>query len=241
LKILLFFSIVSLIFFPQVSKKKVTFQTSDGLEVSADLYMAKEEYPYIILFHQAGSSRGEYNETATKLTKMRFNCLAVDLRVGDNSNYIRNETARKARKLNKPAKYIDAQYDMLAAIDYAYSLNHKNVVLFGSSYSASLSLVIGKDHPEVDAIIAFSPGEYFGDDLRMESEMDTIAKPVFIAVTENELPYVEQMIQNLPKDNVTLFQPSNSSGVHGSKALWDDSESKNEYWLALLLFINSIQ
>jgi hypothetical protein len=30
-------------------------------------------------------------------------------------------------------------------------------------------------------------------------------------------------------------------GEHGSKALWDENESKDEYWLALLFFFNSIK
>ena len=37
----------------------------------------------------------------------------------------------------------------------------------------------------------------------------------------------------------TLFKPD-SEGVHGAKALWSDNPSKDEYWLALLLFINNL-
>ncbi len=224
-----------------VSKEKITFEASDGLEITADLYLTEEEYPYIILFHQEGSSRGEYNETAFKFTKLNYNCLAVDLRSGDNENFVSNETARSARQTGKPARFLDASTDVRAAIDYAYSLNNKKVILVGSSYSASLCMLIGKDNPDVQAVIAFSPGEFFGDDLRVENELTSFDKPLFVTGTRSEYAYITQMLQNLDKERYTFFQPADSLGVHGSKALWEDNESKDEYWLALLLFFNSLK
>lgn len=224
-----------------VSKQKITFEASDGLKITADLYIAEEEYPYIILFHQEGSSRGEYNETALKFTKLNYNCLAVDLRSGDNENFVSNETARSARQKGNPTRYLDASADVRAAIDYAYNLNNKNVILLGSSYSASLCLLIGKDNPNVQAVIAFSPGEFFGEDLRVENELATFDKPLFVTGTKSEYVYIAQMLQHLDQESYTFFQPSDSLGVHGSKALWDDNESKDEYWLALLLFFNALK
>ena len=87
MKSIIIISLISILLASPATKKKVTFTAEDGLEITADLYVEKEEYPYILLFHQAESSRGEYNETAIKLAKLRYNCLAVDLRSGNNSNY----------------------------------------------------------------------------------------------------------------------------------------------------------
>jgi len=224
-----------------VSKKKITFKSSDGLTITADLYMNQEDLPFLLLFHQEGSSRGEYNETAMKLAKLDFNCLAVDLRSGDNENYVSNETARRARQTGKPSGFLDASADIRAAIDYAYNLNNKKVILIGSSYSASLCMLIGKDNPNVEAVIAFSPGEYFVNDLRVEDELTSFNKPLFVTGTRTESDYISQMLQNLEQDSYTFFQPEDSPGVHGSKALWEDNESKDQYWLALLLFINSLK
>ena len=223
----------------QSSKEKVTFTAEDGIEITADKYLVNEEYPFILLCHQAGSSRGEFNEIAERFMKLRYNCLAIDLRSGDNSNYVKNETAQKAGGQNSQVKFLDASLDIRAAIDYAYGLNPKDVILLGSSYSASLVMLEGKEHPYVKAVIAFSPGEYFGDDLRMEEVLDSYHKSLFIAVTEREEPYVRQMISNIPEDKYTLFQPENP-GVHGARALWEDNPSKDEYWLALLMFINNL-
>jgi dienelactone hydrolase len=242
MKILYTFLLLFLCFslsFSQVNKEKVSFASGDGVHITADKYIINEEYPYILLFHQAGSSRGEFNEIAERFVKLRYNCLAVDLRSGDNSKYVRNETAQSAREQNASANFLDALPDIRAAIDFAWDLNPKELILLGSSYSASLIMLEGMDNPNVRAMIAFSPGEYFGDDLRMEESLDSLNKPLFIAVTDREEPYVKQMMSNIPEENFTLFKPE-KPGVHGARALWEDNVSKDEYWLALLLFINNL-
>lgn len=234
--------IASLILVPAAQKKKITFLSRDSLEVTADLYLIKENYPYLLLFHQEGSSRGEYNETAQKFSKLNFNCLAVDLRSGNNSNYVRNETAKKAMQLFKPSMFLDAANDIEAAIEYTYSLNNQNVILIGSSFSASLCMLIGNKNPHVKAVIAFSPGEFFGNDLRLEEELDTFRIPLFVTGTESELPYIDQMLHKISaQDNVTIYRPATPPGQHGSLALWENNPTKDEYWLALLVFFNSLK
>jgi dienelactone hydrolase len=239
MKLLLTGMLLSLLLL-QGTKEKVGFPSEDGLEITADKYLIAEEYPYILLFHQAGSSRGEFRDIAEKFLKLRYNCLAVDLRSGDNANFINNETASRARSAGKSVNFLDASEDMKAAIDYGYDLNSKKVILLGSSYSASLALLEGLYNPKVGAVIAFSPGEYFGKDLRLEDSLKTCSKPLFVAVTKREQPYVKQMLKAFSEDDYTLFQPD-TLGVHGARALWDDNPSKDEYWLALLMFINNLQ
>lgn len=223
----------------QGQKEKLTFESEDGVVITADHYLSNQEYPYIILFHQAGSSRGEFNEIAEKLMMLRYNCLAVDLRSGDNSNFVKNETAANARESSKPTRFLDTQQDIRSAIDFAFGLNPKEVILFGSSYSASLVMLEGEQNSRVKAVISFSPGEYFGDDIRMETSLDSISKPLFVATTQLEYSYVKQMMSQLPEDSYVLFQPE-GQGVHGARALWEDNPSKDEYWLNLLLFINNL-
>ncbi len=241
MKALLIIGLSGLMAFSQADKQRVTFKASDGLTITADKYLVNEEYPYILLFHMSGSSRGEYVEIAEKLTKLNYNCLAVDLRSGKNSNYINNETARLAEQSGKSTRLIDARMDIQAAIDYAYNTNPKPVILFGSSYSASLCLVEGQVNPKVAAVIAFSPGEYFGDDLRIQDELSNIGKPLFVGATQREQPYTRELLTNVDPEQLTFFSPENSPGQHGSRTLWESSQSKDEYWLALLMFFNSLQ
>ncbi|MDF1672231.1 MAG: hypothetical protein P1U41_01915, partial [Vicingaceae bacterium] len=101
------------------AQKTVSFKAKDGLEITADLYLTKDDKaPIIILFHQAGWSRGEYKEIAPKLNKLGFNCMAVDQRSGGDVNEIDNETFKRAEKKGLPTTYVDAIPDLNAAIDY---------------------------------------------------------------------------------------------------------------------------
>ena len=139
------------------AQEKVTFQSSDGLTITADNYVSSTQNPYIILLHQAGYSRGEYREIAPKLIKLGYNCLAVDLRSGKEVNFIENETASLAKKNNLPCSYLDAFPEIHAAIDFVKQRSTKPIVLWGSSYSASLSLMVAPEELKVGALVVFSP------------------------------------------------------------------------------------
>ena len=102
---------------PAKAVETITFSSKDGLKVTADLYQTHPDTaPFILLFHQAGWSRGEYLEIAPKLNKLGFNCLAVDQRSGNKVNNVPNETFRKAQQEMKPTQYLTAIPDMEAAI-----------------------------------------------------------------------------------------------------------------------------
>ena len=87
---------------------------------------------------------------------------------------------------------LDARTDIQAAIRYAGEFNTKPVVLFGSSYSASLSLVEASKNPRVRAVVAFSPGEFFLPGLVVKEALQGFDKRVFIATTLAEYSYVDQ-------------------------------------------------
>ncbi len=77
--------------------KTITFTADDGLELTADEYIIDPFKPYVLLFHEQGSSRGEYHTIARRLCKLEYNCLAVDLRNGGNNSHVSNETERRCR------------------------------------------------------------------------------------------------------------------------------------------------
>jgi len=240
LNILLFISGISFGFQKNVNaQEKVTFPATDSLIVTADFYRSSSDNPYIILTHQAGFSRGEFIETAPRLVKLGYNCLAVDLRAGDQVNYIKDETSRRARKGGTSQTLLDSKKDISGAINYAYSRSGKPVILLGSSYSASLDLLLAKDNSKIKAVIAFSPGEFFPG-VEVNNEIEGLSKPLFIGTTKDELPYTKKILRNVESRYYTLFTPS-GDGSHGSKALWLSSPQSEEYWLALMMFINKLK
>ncbi len=222
------------------AQEKVSFQANDGLRITADLYLSDFKKPFILLFHQAESSRGEFRDIAPKLQKLGYNCLAVDLRSGGKSNYIPNETVRRAIKDKYIIRFIEAKKDIEAAIDFTRRYNQKPVILFGSSYSASLALIIASNNPRINSVIAFSPGEYFMPELSVRDSIKGVDQPVFIASTQIEYPYAKELYDSISSSYKIVFKPSNSRGIHGAKALWPQYEESNEYWLSLSQFFRNL-
>ncbi|MBI3500266.1 MAG: dienelactone hydrolase family protein [Bacteroidetes bacterium] len=232
----LFFSFVQLS--PQPAQK-ISFPASDGLVVTADLYLVSDSLPYMILCHQAGYSRAEYAETASKFCHLGYNCLAVDARSGNEVNGVKNETAALAVQKKKPATYLDAEKDILAAIDYAYNKSGKKVFLVGSSYSASLALKIAATNKKVKAVMAFSPGEYFGTKLKLKDAIANLSVPVFVTSAKEEAQDVTTLISDVKSKIKNQFVPT-SKGKHGSSCLWKDNPGYHEYWFAIMLFVKQL-
>ena len=225
--------------------KTITFPSADGLEISADLYLKyPHDAPFIILFHQAGYSRGEYRDIALKLTEIGFNALAVDLRSGNEVNNVVNETARRAAEKNLPTSYLDALPDMEAAIKYVKdNYSNRQVIIWGSSYSAALVLKIAGDSPDLVAgVIAFSPGEYFERSGKSATFIQESAKhiqiPVFITSAKNEKDRWWSIYQAIPGKKKLYFLPQ-SDGIHGSRVLWDSNPDHEEYWTAMIKFLRN--
>lgn len=218
---------------------KLHFYAEDSLEITADFYQADPFSPYIIFMHQAGSSRGEYNEIATRFAMMKYNGLAVDLRSGKEINFIQNETAGRAKEINLPHSMADARKDVIAAIGYAYKTSGKPVILFGSSYSATLALEVAKDNPKVSAVVAFSPGEYFSGH-SVKNTISGLSKPYFVSGAIKEKPYIEELMINTISPKGILFFPQDGKGRHGASNLWKSSPDASEYWLALIVFFRSL-
>ena len=222
------------------AQKTINFPSKDGLLITADFYESKPTDPYIILFHQAEYSRGEYRETAQRFRKLGYNCLAIDQRSGNEVNYIKNLTAEAARTKGLPTNYLDAKQDMEAAIDYAKTLTDKSLILIGSSYSASLTLLLAANNPHIKAIIVFSPGEYFGETLNISSYIPNINCPMYVTASRKEMENVKPMFTNAKQRYLTLYTPA-TEGIHGSKTLWLETSGSGDYWLSLMQFFSQLK
>jgi len=227
-----------------INKKTIKIKSSDGIEVTADLYeISDTTAPVILLFHQAGYSRGEYIETAPKLNKMGFTCLAVDQRSGNEVNGIKNETNKQAKEKGLGTKYEDALPDLKAALDYAKeNFTNRQIILWGSSYSASLVFILGSEYQdEISAIVSFSPGEYFTyNDQKIEYYAGKVQCPVFITSAKNEHKDWEAVYNAVQGVEKTYFLPE-SKGKHGSRALWEKNEGHEDYWKAVTEFLSTVK
>ncbi|MBL6449126.1 alpha/beta hydrolase [Fulvivirga sp. 29W222] len=224
----------------------IRFKSIDGIEMAADLYFSHPKTaPFIVLFHQANWSRGEYAEIAPRLNSMGYNCMAVDLRSGNSINDVSNITKQNALKAMKATRYVDALPDMMAAVDYAKkNYAHGKLIVWGSSYSAALALKLSGDHQEkIDAVLAFSPGEYFTSQGKprnfISSSAVNITQPAFITSARDEKSNWWGIYVAIPSGKKSYFLPQ-TTGNHGSRALWSKYPDADDYWKAVNDFLGSI-
>ncbi len=228
----------------EFSGKTITLQSSDNLKIKADFYEAeKENAPVILLFHQARYSRGEYRPTAGKLNKLGFSCLAIDQRSGDQINGVVNETFQQAKKLGLGTHYPDAAPDLITTIEYAKNnFKDRKIILWGSSYSASLVLILGERYQSIiSGIVAFSPGEYFTyENKKVKDFAAKLECPVFITSAGNEHKAWKAIYEAIPSEEKHSFLPE-FKGKHGSQALWKENEGHEAYWKELEKFLNKVK
>lgn len=222
----------------QSFQQDLVFPTPDAILVHAKLYITdSKETKMMILCHQAKFSKGEYKETAPKFNKLGYTCLAIDQRSGDKVNDDVNKTAQHAATMNYRTEFDDAEIDIRAAVQYLYSKYDKKVTLVGSSYSAGLVLkVAAAEKDKVEAVVSFSPGEYFKDSTLVRESLKTLNIPVWITCSKDEINETQKLLNGINMTNKTFFKPK-KEGKHGSKALWENNPNNKEYWESLSEFL----
>ncbi|MCX6274608.1 MAG: hypothetical protein NTV09_05335 [Bacteroidetes bacterium] len=223
-----------------IAQLKITFPSKDDVAITADWYPVNSESQTILLCHQNGFSRGEYIETAVKLNKLGFNCLAIDQRVGVEVNGVVNETAKDAKDKKKVLTFINAEQDITAAVEWLYSKYKRRIILLGSSYSASLALKVANENDHVFAAVAFSPGEYFDGENFIATHVNGLKKPVFLTSSKEEAPGVTELSKDIISLVKVQFIPK-GEGDHGSKVLWSSKPENQDYWAALMSFLNRMK
>jgi hypothetical protein len=183
--------------------RRVKFPSKDGVTITADMYETNPDYPWIVLFHMAQSSRGEFQKIAVKLNKLELNC-------------------------------------MKAAIQKAYIIAGKPVIIFGSSYSGSLAIKLGSEMSQVKAVVAFSPGEYFGKKLDVAKTAAGLTKPTFIACGSDEKKYTDPIANAIRSNRKIYFAPP-KGGAHGAACLDKGTDGETEYWIQMINFIQSVK
>jgi|SRR5271166_6583767 len=219
----------------------VTMNAADGVTVFGESYPGPSPVaPIIVLLHQAGSSKAEYAQIAPRLNSLGYNALAVDLRSGGDLFGAPNETATH---YGKPASYVGTLPDIEAAIVWAKQRYPKSpIYLWGSSYSAALVFVVAAKHPEISAVLAFSPAEYLNHKTMVRDAAREVHAYVFIdsASIAEEIGNAKAIYDAIPGSHKTQFIPKHS--VHGSSTLLvlKDPDGANENWAAVTAFLRSL-
>lgn len=219
----------------------IQLESEDGVVFSADLYFTEDQSaPFIILFHQARYSRGEYREIAPELNRLGFQCMAIDQRSGKAVNNVLNTAKLSAEELGLNTTYPDAYPELQKAIEHVHKYYHpEQLLIWGSSYSAALLFVLANEYPdEINGILAFAPGEYFKINGKSIAQYATsIHCPVFITSARDEFDSWKHIYDSIPHQNKYYYLPEDQ-GYHGSKALWKDHPGHEMYWVHVKDFLS---
>lgn len=219
----------------------VQLTASDGVTVFATRWGAVgNPKASILLFHQAGSNRGEYAPVAPRLAALGFDVLAIDQRSGGERFERNNETVDA---LGTSTEFLEALPDLETALAYAKAATpERPVIVFGSSYSAALVFLLAERHPrDVAAILAFSPGEYLGR-ASVASAAKTAKVPVFVtsAADQGEISAASDILGVVASQTKEQFIPE--AAPHGASILRSDRnpEGSAAAWKAVERFLQRV-
>jgi dienelactone hydrolase len=223
-----------------LAPQPVELKAPDGVTVYGTYYPATAPRALILLFHQAGSSSGEYADIAPRLQREGFAALAIDQRVGGNLYGANRTMAAYQGKTD----YLGALPDLEAALKWGKAKDMP-LVLWGSSYSASLVFMLANAADAKDsvrAVIAFSPGEYFNDKKMVEAAAAKVTVPVFVtsANAMEEQAEAKAILSATRATDRQQYVPR--TGIHGSSTLkaTKNPGGADENWTAVLAFLKRV-
>lgn len=223
---------------PATSPEKVLFASQDGLPVTGDFHAAKKPRGALLLCHRSHFNRGEYKDIAPRLAELGFSCLAIDQRSGMKVLGYVNETYARAKKKGLATGYADARPDIEAAVAYLRRRTRQPVILVGSSYSASLALLVALNNDNVKAVAAFSPGEYLKG-IDVAQSIKGLDKPVFLAAARKEIGHVRKLARFVARTRLSIHKPA-EEGAHGARMLWERTPGSEECWRSFRRFVESV-
>lgn len=230
---------------PPAMPERFELRAADGNLATAELHRPlKSGGRCAALFHQSGSSRGEYRTIARELTRMGWTALAIDVRWGnaDRWNDVVNETAARhgtpAAWETKDRVRIDtiragAPHDLDAAVDWLRANGcSEPVVVWGASIHANGVLELALRRPDdIAAVVAVSPGEYAQQEPdRMKTVAARVNVPALVLWGRGEDEVSKPVFEALRPE---LRRSYVSSGRHGNPVFFEDPGA----WAALKAFL----
>lgn len=216
----------------------VLLTAADGVKVHGRHAQIANPKAIILLFHQAGSGKDEYAAIQPRLAELGYASLAIDQRAGG-AMFGPNETVQA---MGAARPFLEARRDLDAALDWAVNQGPP-VILWGSSYSASLVLMLAADRPDdAAALLAFSPGEYFTG-TQVRDAAARVTSPVFVTSAQDatEIAAGEAIFAAVPARGKQRHVPQ-AGGVHGSSTLIParNAAGADQNWQAVTAFLASV-
>ena len=137
--------------------EKISFNTSDGVEIVGNLYRAVDSTTFVIFLHMMPSTKEGWDALAMKLaTEYGVTGLAIDERGHGESTMRGSLNYQQFTEEQQQAKILDVE----AAFAYLQTLGarEENTIVIGGSIGANLAIWFLTKHPNVKKAVALSPG-----------------------------------------------------------------------------------
>ncbi|MEP7284479.1 MAG: alpha/beta fold hydrolase [Chloroflexota bacterium] len=189
--------------------QKIEIPMADGLKIQGTFYSVSgsEKAPAVLLLHQLGGTRVQWEPLIMPLAQKGYNILAVDMRGHGLTGGDRNWTL--------------AESDAHALMDWLRkqpSVDPDHVVVIGASIGANLALRVCATDDACHATIALSPDvNYEGVDAR-DAIKKMPKKSIFMAASqldESSALGVKSLAFSASKDVNLLVRIYASSAAHG--------------------------
>lgn len=186
-----------------IEPQEVTFQTFDGVKISADYYPPKKGAanapgagsgaPMVILLHMYGQDRASWKPLIEPLHNAGFAILAPDLRGHGQSateNLKERVEKRETRLFKAMEQDVRAAYEWLAE---QKGVDRARFVLVGASVGCSIALQYAALDKSVDAVVCLSPGlNYLGLDSKRDMRK-VMGRKILLLATEEEKDAAEAL------------------------------------------------
>lgn len=167
---------------------RITFQSPDGVEIVGTFYPpAQPNSPAVLLLHQWGGERGDYDDFAKQLQTHGIGALAIDGR-GFGESTTQNKKKVGARHTEDAVtgmkSDIERAFDFLA---HQTNVDAGRIGLVGASYGSSLAIIHGAENPRVKAVVLLSPGLNYFNTLPTEPAVKAYGeRPLLIIAAEDD-------------------------------------------------------
>jgi pimeloyl-ACP methyl ester carboxylesterase len=211
---------------PSGAPVAVTFPTDDGVTISATLRVGRPGSEPVVLVHQLGSARAEWEPLVAKLAEAGRTTLAIDLRGhGESTAGVPPNTRVYAYSSFTDVDWRATAKDVRAAIDFLVGraeLEATRVALVGSSIGGTACIAEAAEDPRVARLIVLSPGRaYHGFDVIMPASR-LGDRPLLVVHSGEELPSGETAgVLDRIVTNATVRAATGAS--HGVAMFQDDA------------------
>jgi pimeloyl-ACP methyl ester carboxylesterase len=225
---------------PSSPPATVTFPTSDGVTISATLRVGETGTIPIVLVHQLGSTRAEWEPLVAKLAAEGWTTLALDLRGhGESTAGTGSRPRTLAYGSFRDTDWRDTQRDVRAALDFLagrQEIAAQSAVLVGSSIGGTACLAAAAEDPRASRVAVLSPGRaYRGfDAIIPASKLGERELLILRAQDEAMTQETGEVLDRIVTNSTLRLVPG---GSHGVAMLADDPTQLD----ALVEFVRAAQ